>query len=221
MGRAFDAGMRSLVVVALLTSTAAAAPAITTRTVVRGTTATATGTTATEAIHRAHLEDECQPTCTSALVKQTSLPNGGALQLHVATSPQLQGKLVRMAHRDASGAWTAWSTNEVVLADNACGKGTCADQDVESVVISRSQGIVWFHLRVKFALTHEDPAARRADRIERHDIVIGCKPTTKLACAVVETERDWTSSVFIAGNTVTARYRADNRLRVNVNRVTF
>jgi hypothetical protein len=97
--------------------------------------------------------------------------------------------------------------------------GKCADEEIESVVISRAKDVIYFHLRVRFEVTHSDPAARAADATRRHDIVIGCKAAKALRCAAVETTRQWTTSAFISGTTVTTRYSVDGRLHVDTNRL--
>ncbi|MEO8703837.1 MAG: hypothetical protein ABI867_27550 [Kofleriaceae bacterium] len=127
----------------------------------------------------------------TTLVRQTRLADGGALQLHRSEDSQLQ-----IAMRDRSGAWMAWRKQD----------GLHAAEEVESVVVSRGKDIVWFHLRVRYD-------------VRRHDVVIGCKPGKQLRCAAVDTTRDWTTSAFISGTTVTTRYSVDGRLHVVTNKL--
>jgi hypothetical protein len=139
-------------------------------------------------------------------VRQATLASGGALQLHVLEDSQLA-----IAMRDKAGAWMTWQRPDLALLANDCGIGRC--EEVESVVVARAKDVVYFHLRVRAG------AARATDATRRHDIVIGCKTNATLTCAAVETTRDWTTSAFISGTTVTTRYSVAGRLHVETHKL--
>jgi hypothetical protein len=206
--------MRSLLILAILANTADAAPETTAETI-SGTPGVA-GATADEALNKVtRADDQCLPKCTTELVKQTTLPANGVLQLRLSTNAMFVGRFFRIAMKDGKGAWTAWNPKgDLVLDQDDCGMSKCTNETLESVVVERTKDVVWFHMRVRFDLTRD----RRdgSGFTNHHDQVIACKTAPALSCAAVTTSAWDTSRSTIRGTTVTTRSELDGKPHIDI-----